>query len=85
MNYKKLVLTLKNERHEVIFIAEIQNNAPRSIKANFLKLPIGVDLGFYTGRYTNDATEETIISDILKRLEIDKKSEYYFMREEHVE
>jgi len=27
MNYKKLVLTLKDERHAVIFIVEIQNNA----------------------------------------------------------
>ncbi len=85
INYKKLVLTLKDERHAVIFIVEIQNNAPRSIKANFLKLPIGVDLGFYTGRYANDTTEETIISDILKRLEIDKNSGYYFIREEHSE
>jgi len=42
-------------------------------------------LGFYTGRYANDTTEETIISDILKRLEIDKNSGYYFIREEHSE
>ncbi len=85
MNYKKLVLTLKDERHEVIFIVEIQNNASRKIKANFLKLPIGIDLGFYTGRYAYDTNEETIISDILKRLEIDKKSGDYFIREEYSE
>lgn len=85
MNCKKLVLTLKNERHEDIFIVEVQNNAPGRIKANFLKLPIGANLEFYTGRYSNDTTEETIISDILKRLEIKKKSGHYFIREEHSE
>lgn len=83
MNYKKLVLTLKDERHAVIFIVEIQNDAPKSIKVNFLKLPIGTDLGFYIGRYANDTTEETIISDILKRLDIDKNSGHYFIREEY--
>lgn len=85
MNYKKVVLTLMNESHAVIFIVEIKNNAPRSTKANFLKLPIGVYLEFYTGRYANDTTVETIISDILKRLKIDKKFGYYFIREEYSE
>jgi hypothetical protein len=83
MNYKKLVLTLKDERHSVIFIVEIQNDAPKSIKVNFLKLPIGADLGFYIGRYANDTTEEIIISDILKRLDIDKNSGNYFIGEEY--
>lgn len=74
-----------DERHSVIFIVEIQNNAPKKIKANFLKLPIGANLELYSGRYSNDTNEETIISHILKKLEIDKKSGYYFIREEHSE
>ncbi len=72
-----------DERHGAIFIVEIKNDAPKSIKANFIKLPIGTDLGFYTGRYANDTAEETIISDILKRLGIEKNSGHYFIREEH--
>lgn len=74
-----------NERQEVIFIVEIQNKAPGKIKANFIKLPIGANLELYTGRYANNTPEETIISDILKRLEINKKSGYYFIREEYSE
>ncbi len=84
MNYKKLVLTLKNERHIEMFIVEIQNNAPKSIIANFLKLPNGIDLGFYIGKYASDTTEEAIISDILKAIGIDKNSGHYFIREEHL-
>lgn len=83
MNYRKLLLTLKDERHDVIFIVEIHNDAAKSIKVNFIKLPFGVDLGFFTGRYANGTAEETIISDILKRLGIEKNSGHYFIREEY--
>lgn len=68
----------------MVFIVEIHNNPPKNIKVNFLKLPIGTDLGFYMGRYSAATTEEYIISDILQRLGIEKALGYYFIREEHL-
>ncbi len=72
-----------DERHTVIFIVEIHNDAAKNIKVNFIKQPVGTDLGFYTGRYANGTAEKTIISDILKRLGIEKNSGHYFIREEY--
>lgn len=61
-----------DERHTVIFIIKIKNNAPKSVNASFIKLPLDVDLGFYSERYANDIPEEAVISDIFKRLGIEK-------------
>lgn len=81
--YKKLLLTLKNDRHDTVLIVEIHNNV-KNITVSFLKVPKGTDLGFYLGRYSANTTEDNIISDILKRLRIEKPIGYYFIREEYL-